>query len=142
MYINADQPLRELLVKNEAWRKGVWLLVLMYSKNPLYIELFEREWDISYAKWSYFTYVTFESNLPYTVNTAKFYCLDLSVPPCKSPQILISNQFTFGNLSQQSKMHFILKAVAFTFAIYLMAIGTDNCLACPFHGNFNCSGSN
>ena len=53
-----------------------------------------------------------------------------------------SNQFTFASPSQLSEMHFILKAVAFTFAVYLMGIGTDNCLACPFAGNFNCSGIN
>ena len=28
---------------------------------------------------------TFESNPPYTVNTAKFDCLDLSGPPCTIP---------------------------------------------------------
>ena len=35
------QALTELWVKSEAWHKGVWLKFLMYSKNQLYIELFE-----------------------------------------------------------------------------------------------------
>ena len=47
LYINIHQALRELSVKSEAWRRGVLLLLLMYAKNPLFIELFQRQWNIS-----------------------------------------------------------------------------------------------
>ena len=39
-------------------------------------------------------------------------------------------------------MQFILKAIAFIFAVYLMGLGIDNTFACPIIGRFNCSGSN
>ena len=40
---------------------------------------------------AYLTYGNFESNPPSTVNTAKFDCLDLSGPPCKTSSLVASS---------------------------------------------------